>query len=71
MRDEGWLNLYIFNPPGHKSTDKRPAIVFFFGGGWTSGTPAQFQHQCRYLEDFAQRRKDAKNFASFAPLREK
>jgi acetyl esterase/lipase len=43
------LNLYIFNPLGHKPTDKRPAIVFFFGGGWTNGTPAQFQHQCRYL----------------------
>jgi acetyl esterase/lipase len=23
--------------------------VFFFGGGWTSGSPKQFEHQCRYL----------------------
>src|SRR5438132_636462 len=29
------LNLYIYYPPGHKATDKRAAIVFFFGGGWT------------------------------------
>ncbi len=43
------LNIYIFKPEGHKPTDKRPAIVFFFGGGWRSGTPAQFQEQCTYL----------------------
>jgi len=43
------LNLYIFTPPGHKPDDKRPAIVFFFGGGWTSGSPVQFQHHCEYL----------------------
>jgi len=36
------LKLYIFNPDGHKVTDKTPAIVFFFGGGWNSGTPTQF-----------------------------
>ena len=41
------LNLYLFNPPGAASN--RPAIVFFFGGGWNSGTPAQFVPQCRYL----------------------
>jgi acetyl esterase/lipase len=43
------LNIYIFTPEGHKSTDSRPAIVFFFGGGWRGGSPAQFQEQCRYL----------------------
>lgn len=43
------LNVYIFQPPGHKPTDERAAIVFFFGGGWRSGTPQQFEHQCRYL----------------------
>jgi len=43
------LGLYIFNPEGHKATDSRPAIVFFFGGGWTSGSPGQFEQQCRYL----------------------
>lgn len=26
-----------------------PAIVFFFGGGWTSGSPEQFLPQARYL----------------------
>lgn len=43
------LKLFVFNPSGHKSEDKTPAIVFFFGGGWQNGSPAQFQHQCRYL----------------------
>ena len=43
------LALYIFEPAGHTSSDQSPAIVFFFGGGWTSGTPRQFEQQCRYL----------------------
>jgi len=43
------LKLHIFNPPGHKPTDRRPAIVFFFGGGWTHGSAGQFVPQCRYL----------------------
>ena len=43
------LALNIFNPEGHKVSDSRPAIVFFFGGGWTSGSPGQFEQQCRYL----------------------
>jgi len=43
------LDLYIFNPDGHKPTDKRPAIVFFFGGGWTNGSPGQFEQHCKYL----------------------
>ncbi len=41
--------VYIFEPEGHKPDDRRPGIVFFFGGGWTSGTPKQFEQQCRYL----------------------
>ena len=31
------LKLWIFEPTGHKTSDKRPAVVFFFGGGWRSG----------------------------------
>jgi len=41
--------MYIFSPEGHKSTDKRAAMVFFFGGGWKSGTPAQFLEHCKHL----------------------
>lgn len=43
------LKAYIFNPPDLKPGDKRPAIVCFFGGGWTSGSPSQFHQHCRYL----------------------
>ncbi|MDA9335776.1 alpha/beta hydrolase fold domain-containing protein, partial [Flavobacteriaceae bacterium] len=45
------LSLHIFNPMGHKITDKVPVIVFFFGGGWTSGTPKQFYEQSRYFAE--------------------
>ena len=31
------LKLWVFNPPGHKVEAKKPAIVFFFGGGWKAG----------------------------------
>lgn len=40
------LPLYIFSPP---MPQQAPAIVFFFGGGWNSGTPQQFEKQCRQL----------------------
>lgn len=43
------LNLWVFNPDKHKSTDNAPAIVFFFGGGWNSGSPTQFVKHCEYL----------------------
>jgi len=36
------LELHIANPPNHQAGDRRPAIVFFFGGGWRSGKPGQF-----------------------------
>ena len=43
------LTLHVFNPPGHKATDKTPAIVFFFGGGWIKGEPSAFYRQSAYL----------------------
>lgn len=43
------LPIHIFEPANHRPGDRRPAIVFFFGGGWRGGSPAQFQHQCEYL----------------------
>ena len=39
----------MFEPAGHEPTDKRPAALFFFGGGWSGGTPAQFVPHCKYL----------------------
>ncbi len=45
------LSLHIFEPPASASGAKtnRPAIVFFFGGGWNAGSPGQFEQQCRHL----------------------
>lgn len=43
------LHLYIEKPVDSKATDRRPAIVFFFGGGWVSGGPTQFQPQSEYF----------------------
>ena len=42
------LFLHIFEPES-KTKTKRPAIVFFFGGGWNGGTPKQFEPHCNYL----------------------
>ncbi|HBU36711.1 MAG TPA: hypothetical protein DEB70_02785 [Planctomycetaceae bacterium] len=46
------LPLYVFQNQQSELHDKRPAIVFFFGGGWTGGSPVQFEKQC---EHFAKR----------------
>ncbi len=43
------LKIYIHYPPGWKASDKRPAIIFFFGGGWTSGRVEQFEPQAEYF----------------------
>src|SRR4029077_12672357 len=43
------LELIVHYPPGWKETDKRPAIVFFFGGGWTNGSVKAFEDQAKYL----------------------
>ena len=43
------LKLHVFKPGGHQASDKRPAVVFFFGGGWKGGTPKQFYEQSRFL----------------------
>ena len=45
------LNAWTFEPPGHSADDARPAIVFFFGGGWNGGTPGQFRPQAQYLAE--------------------
>ncbi len=43
------LRLHIFNPDGHTVSGQRPAIVFFFGGGWNAGSPSQFHPHAEYL----------------------
>jgi len=43
------LKLLVEKPADWKASDQRPAIVFFFGGGWVGGSPGQFQTQSEYL----------------------
>lgn len=44
------LRIYRFDPPGYNpENDSRPAIVFFFGGGWNGGAVTQFEPHSRYL----------------------
>jgi acetyl esterase/lipase len=33
------MRLFVCKPEGWKVDVKRPALVWFFGGGWTKGTP--------------------------------
>lgn len=43
------LHLYLFKPEEDEQTGLLPAIVFFHGGGWRDGPPAQFYPHCKYL----------------------
>jgi len=43
------LSYSVHFPADWKPTDKRPCVVFFFGGGWVKGTPKQFEPQATHL----------------------
>jgi acetyl esterase len=49
--DGAELKLDIFEPTGIKATDSRPAIVFFFGGGWSGGSTKQFYQQAKVMAE--------------------
>ncbi|MEO0415146.1 MAG: alpha/beta hydrolase fold domain-containing protein, partial [Verrucomicrobiota bacterium] len=45
--DDVDMKLWVFHP---ESTDEPvPAMLFFFGGGWSSGSPSQFVGQSEHL----------------------
>ena len=46
---EGDLKLHFDYPPDWTDSDSRPAIVFFFGGGWKKGKIGHFSQQAAYL----------------------
>ena len=46
---QGDLKINLYFPADWKPGDRRPGIVFFFGGGFVSGTPAQFTTKSEYL----------------------
>lgn len=43
------LKIHLHFPPGWKTRGRRPAIIFFFGGGWNGGTVEQFEFQADYF----------------------
>ncbi len=46
--DDLWT--YRFDPLGYDpKVGKRPAVVFFFGGGWNGGSVTQFEQHSKYL----------------------
>ncbi|MFT5733619.1 MAG: acetyl esterase/lipase [Planctomycetota bacterium] len=45
------LRLHVYSPPNHTSGQSRAAVVFFFGGGWNSGSPSQFFPHCEHLAE--------------------
>lgn len=47
---QGELKLHIYSPAGEfQAAVLRPCVVFFFGGGWKSGSYLQFVPQAEYL----------------------
>ena len=46
---QGNLKINLFFPPDWRAADRRPAIVFFFGGNCATGSPAQFASTAEYF----------------------
>lgn len=53
------LKIYIFKPSDWDSSQKKPAIVFYFGGGWNSRHITQFVAYAKYYA--------SKGFVCFIP----
>lgn len=45
---ENEMLLHVFKPQGWKQGDRRPAMIFFFGGGWTRGTPERSAYWAKW-----------------------
>jgi acetyl esterase len=43
------LALHVSKPVGWKASDRRPALVFFHGGGWIGGKANAFARQAEYF----------------------
>ena len=43
------LEMIVVKPEDWRPFDRRPAILFFHGGSWISGTPRQLQDQAKYF----------------------
>lgn len=47
--DELSLKMRIYKPADWSPGQRRPAIVWFFGGGWQRGSPKQFHEHCLHF----------------------
>lgn len=47
--DSTELNMNVDYPPGYQPGPRYPTLLFFFGGGWNSGSIAQFEPHARYF----------------------
>jgi acetyl esterase len=45
------LDAHIFPPSGAKPGEKRPAFLFFHGGGWACGMPEFGYRQCKHYAE--------------------
>ena len=45
------LTLEVYRSEAKQESVGLPALVFFFGGGWTGGTTAQFEPHAKYFSD--------------------
>ena len=43
------LRLYVFTPRERKPGERRPAILFFHGGGFVGGDPSSYVDQCKHF----------------------
>jgi acetyl esterase/lipase len=43
------LRIWVFRDSASRDGTRRPAVLFFGGGGWIGQNPAQFSPQARYL----------------------
>lgn len=43
------MRLHVFKPKDWKAEDRRPAMLFFFGGGWSKGTPEKSAGWARHF----------------------
>jgi acetyl esterase/lipase len=46
---QGDLTMHLYFPAGWTKADRRPAIIFFFGGSCATGNPAQFAGTAAYF----------------------
>ena len=47
--DSTELKMNVDYPPGYQPGQRYPTLLFFFGGGWNSGSVAQFEPHARYF----------------------